>query len=606
MTSKLRHVRPLRRPALTAILTAAALAAPATAATITSGTTTIIAETTTAAPDGNGTFSQFAAPVLNIEGRVAFQGSLNGTSGVSSDNIGIFRGDGSTLTEIARKGQAAPDNNGVLSFLGPPAMTNTGQVAFNGRLTGTSGGSSNVAVSLLGNGVTLTQIVREGQTAPDSSGDFMSFSDPAINDNGQTAFVGYFPNPSGQPWDNGGIFRSGESTLVQIARTGRAAPDGNGSFSFFPSVVSLNDAGQVAFRSELANTSRGTGDNVGIFFGDGSTVTQVARSGSAAPDENGIFVNFGSASINDTGQVAFSAILTNTSGGSDDNTGIYYGDGATLTQVARGGSAAPDGNGSFFRFDNASTNDAGQVAFSASLTNTSGGLSDNRGIFRSDNSTLTQIAREGQSAPTRGGSFKGVLSELLEPAVNNSGHLAFLGEIDLQNGGATDDELGLFFYDDAIGLRAAARTGDSIDGSTIVRLVLSTSSNQPNGRSGLNDVGQIAYLYFLADGRQGIAITTLDSAIAGDANFDGAVDLADFGLLRAGFGSMGDLTRLDGDFNKDGVVDLADFGLLRANFGSSVAAADLAAADAWAATVPEPGLPLVSLSLMSLAARRRR
>ncbi|MEM1012961.1 MAG: hypothetical protein AAGI46_12165, partial [Planctomycetota bacterium] len=57
-------------------------------------------------------------------------------------------------------------------------------------------------------------------------------------------------------------------------------------------------------------------------------------------------------------------------------------------------------------------------------------------------------------------------------------------------------------------------------------------------------------------------ILTADNAIDGDFNYDGTVDLADFGILRAGFGS-GDEYVL-GDANQDGTVDLADFGILRA------------------------------------------
>ncbi len=53
--------------------------------------------------------------------------------------------------------------------------------------------------------------------------------------------------------------------------------------------------------------------------------------------------------------------------------------------------------------------------------------------------------------------------------------------------------------------------------------------------------------------------------LAGDADRDRRVSLADFGRLRANFGQAGTFSQ--GDFNYDGVVNLADFGILRANFG---------------------------------------
>ena len=69
--------------------------------------------------------------------------------------------------------------------------------------------------------------------------------------------------------------------------------------------------------------------------------------------------------------------------------------------------------------------------------------------------------------------------------------------------------------------------------------------------------------------------------IPGDANFDGTVDLQDFGILKTNFGGPGGWA--EGDFNADDTVDLQDFGLLKANFGAGETA------------VPEP------MTLMLLA-----
>ncbi|MEM7806637.1 MAG: dockerin type I domain-containing protein [Planctomycetota bacterium] len=95
------------------------------------------------------------------------------------------------------------------------------------------------------------------------------------------------------------------------------------------------------------------------------------------------------------------------------------------------------------------------------------------------------------------------------------------------------------------------------------------------------------------------------SPLPGDANGDGTVDLADFGILRANFGSTSG-TFMTGDFNGDGNVDLADFGILRANFGTS-SGSDIAALDAWYSTVvPEPTtLALAGLGGLALLRRRR-
>jgi glucose/arabinose dehydrogenase len=111
-----------------------------------------------------------------------------------------------------------------------------------------------------------------------------------------------------------------------------------------------------------------------------------------------------------------------------------------------------------------------------------------------------------------------------------------------------------------------------------------------------------------ADGE--LYITTFDGRLTrlefdvtpGDATYDGSVDLADFGVLRANFGREDDDLRFqDADFNGDFVVNLADFGILRANFGSG----DTNTIDAWAASVPEPAtLTLLAAGGFTLLRRR--
>lgn len=75
----------------------------------------------------------------------------------------------------------------------------------------------------------------------------------------------------------------------------------------------------------------------------------------------------------------------------------------------------------------------------------------------------------------------------------------------------------------------------------------------------------------------------------GDANFDGRVNLDDFGILKANFGlgigGNGVAYRAQGNVDGDSDVDLSDFGLMKSSFGGA----------AGVSTVPEPASGLLAV-----------
>jgi hypothetical protein len=85
----------------------------------------------------------------------------------------------------------------------------------------------------------------------------------------------------------------------------------------------------------------------------------------------------------------------------------------------------------------------------------------------------------------------------------------------------------------------------------------------------------------------------------GDANLDGRVNLADFGILKGRYGTGSQWYH--GDFDYNGVVNLADFGKLKAAYGSTPITA---------AAVPEPSVVALLLTGGLIAGfqilRRRR
>lgn len=498
------HVARSWRTGSFAVAVAALAAAPALGQT-----TTVIASSGDVAPGGNGTFSIFDAPVLNDAGQAAFRvflvGTSGGDSGANADSDGIFRGDGATpVVQIARANQPAPDGNGEFTLAVFPVINEAGQVAFSAdyRL-GSAGAQTGVA---RGDGTTIVQIARSAQTAPGGPQTFIGFGIPTLNDAGQAAFVAGLTGTTMSGAQNHGIFRGDGFTLLQIARVDQPAPDGGtfDTFRFATSSAALNSSGQVAFLAGLAGTPGGASDNTGVFRADvaGSSVTrvQLAREGQLVPDGNGrLSTFFNNPAFNDAGEVAFQADLTNISAGSGDR-GIYRANATTLTQIARAGQSAA-GNGTFVFFNDPVLNNEGDAAFIALLTGTAMGDADDRGIFRGRGDTLTPIAREGQAAPG-GGNFT-AFSNL---NLNDAGQAAFIGE--LENSANT----GIFLFDDALGLLTVARDGDALLGSTITALNLSapnvTNISRGDEVSGLNALGQVAYEFTLADGRNGVAIYT--------------------------------------------------------------------------------------------------
>ena len=122
----------------------------------------------------------------------------------------------------------------------------------------------------------------------------------------------------------------------------------------------------------------------------------VATNGTPSPDGIGRIVlpSAGAArgpSLNDAGQVAFRATLTGTGVGPTNDSGIFRGSAGNLTLLVRAGQLAPDGTnrfGSLVTFaDVPALNNAGQVAFATTLTGPGVGTTNDTGLFRAQSAT---------------------------------------------------------------------------------------------------------------------------------------------------------------------------------------------------------------------------
>jgi hypothetical protein len=250
----------------------------------------LVADTTTAAP--NGSFTSFSLPAISGD-TVAFRGFYSGGQGV-------FTGSGGPLTTIAKTGDAAPAG-AFTGFTNPTISGNT--VAFIGSYSG-------ARAIFADNGGARITIVKTGDAAP--FGTFSNFGNSSVSGN-TVAFSGFYGS------------------------TGRGIFTGNGGP--ITTVGSSTNVGEPALSGSTAAYWAFFG-NEGIFTGSGGPQTRIVGSGDPAPLGN--FVSFNSAVSISGSTVAFQG---NFSGGR----GIFTGNGGALQAIAKTGDAAPVGT--FNNFD---------------------------------------------------------------------------------------------------------------------------------------------------------------------------------------------------------------------------------------------------------------
>ncbi|HPG24611.1 MAG: hypothetical protein H6748_04055 [Spirochaetaceae bacterium] len=317
----------------------------------------------------------------------------------------------------------------------------------------------------------------------DSTGALHSFTPPSLNDAGFAAFR------ASMVTGGTGIFAANGLGYYDVA-------DSLGPYSSFLSQVEINDGSVVLFGAFLDVGGGASGIYVGpdpiadrivdksppylglglyAISDSGTAVFWASRdtgefgiyegNGSVVVDDTGPFASFGTwPAINVLDQVAFRA--TTDAG----DLGIFVGPQVTADRLV-------DTTGPFAGFgEPLSINDLGTVVFQGTLDT---GVT---GIFLGPDPLTDTIADS--SGPFAGFS---------NPAVNDQGHVVFTATLDA--GGS-----GLFSGPDPVLDRVIA-TGDPLFGSTVLAVGFFPG--------GLNDLGQVAFYYYLADGREGIALTTV-------------------------------------------------------------------------------------------------
>jgi hypothetical protein len=361
---------------------------------------------------GQETYSSFGAFVsINNSGEVAFYASVTGGIGG-----GIFVGSQVGQRAVALVGDPAPGTGGgTYSGFYSDALApinSSGDVAFIAFVTG---GSVSQGI-FVDSGGTDRSVVVLGDTAPSTGGGtYSSFHRfPSINDAGDVAFESHVAGGTATI----GFFADSSGTQRAIAFPGDPAPGGGTYFNLFTdSLLSINDSGDVAFRAVVDN-----GGGHGIFVDSGGTDRVVARNSDPAPGTGGgsYVQSILRPSINPSGDVAF---VAGYSGGTvGGGTGVFAEIAGTDLALALQSTTAPGTGGEVYTnfFDSfASINASGDVAF---WNNYSG--SADQGIFLVSGGTDSLITSTGDPAPGTGdGETYGTFRPYV--ALNDSGAVAF-------------------------------------------------------------------------------------------------------------------------------------------------------------------------------------
>jgi hypothetical protein len=538
----------------------------------------VVVATGEPSPNGNGTLSQFSAPVINNAGQLAFTSLLTATAAGTADNRALYRTDPGGLTEVIRKGVSTLNGMTVSEFFPASPWLDADGTVVSVVAVGPLPGQLQYAI---GDGGPLTAQYPPGSPNPSGTHTLLTVTSSTVNDAGDSVYSALY---LGSPAETGVYRRAADGTLSAMLLRNATAPRG-GTITGAGGKSAINESAHVA---TIATINAGASIMSAMRIDDAG-VHELARQGDIAVDGVTTLGSITStAHLNNAGQVAFAANYTQSG---QSRLGVLRADDSGLKLMAPG--VLPGTMSLTSEVGVIGVSDSGSVAFTAEFF---GGFDPPAALYVADDGGPALVAMEGTQTPG-GKFFRRLLSGGV--TVNESGQLAFQAELSDVAGGPLTG-YGLYFYDPQSGLAQITRTGDSLMGGIIASNGLffwgSSQSSSLHGPdrslSGLNSAGQVAFGFLLDDSRSGVAVWSAPSATAtGDFDEDGDVDGDDLARWLGDFG-VNNLSDADDDGDSDG----ADFLAWQQQLGSGVPATAAAAA------VPEPApLALISLAGCGLA-----
>ena len=494
------------------------------------GTTRVVALAGESSPDGNGVFGRLFSqalgrPVINASGQVAFLASLTNTMS-GSDQTGVYLFDGAVLTTLVRGGEPAPPTEGNFSGFamhstssGPfLTLNDAGAVGVFASVSGDPNYSSvcGAGIYRLGHGV-RTALATCGAEDPRSLGIYDDFGEHGLNAHGRVAFQARVElDLFTNPV---GVFWGDENEISTVLMWGDQVPGGDETFTA-SLLRGFNNADHALIFADDTGDAGGLA-NESIYLGHDTRLALIALNGQSPPEGNGVFRDFGLGALNNSNLVAFTARLQETSGGTSDDAGLYLADTNAIYLVGREGTLSPR-NATWGVFRQPALNDLGQMAILVT------GNTLQSGVFVATTNSVSVRVPHGAPPPDGQGALNLTQGSYPNVAINNRGQVLFQATI---SGGPTTARMGVFLAEPDGTLRQVARRGQELLGSTIQQIEMTSAGNAVDaggadlgGQRPLNDAGQVTFWAELADGRDGIFLWSppSDAPSLTQVSFDGS------------------------------------------------------------------------------------
>lgn len=484
---------------------------------------TILAETSQLIPDGTGRFTAFAAPVINNQGNVAFEGLWQSTrQGMSGTGLYMLAPH-HALAMIAQSGEGIPgggvfapppgDLSGAGAFPFAPRLDEHGNVYYIGNYDTTREGVYANSAQLFRGGAAIARQGEKVLSGQSVRFDFDYDTPPVVTANGMVVFLSTLC-PCHDPDHGSGIIMITPQGLSVVARRSQPVPEGDGVFGtqsiedwigFTPPGVSTNGMIAFAARKHLRHPhgawATGYADGLYLFQDNKLHLIATATTPLPPPYQSQYFGGFYDlahpVALNADGEIALLADGLD-SHGISGGTGIYLfanGQARTLVHVGMSDPSTVSGGQQICQLDSPALSDNGAVAFLATLSRTQFcyGSAASTTLYTGRLGHLIAIARTGMAAP--GG--RGIVTDIYatEPVMTASGWVGYIvkttaGEdLDVFNGQQTVRVLG---------------TGDSIAGQTVSGF--SFNGLNVGGAVGMNNHGQVVARVNLSNGGAAIVV----------------------------------------------------------------------------------------------------